>query len=161
MTNKVLRLDLNSTKKFFCICSLKLRTPLECIPDRYWIPMLFEPTFTFDTREQLDLFASTLGFTYTFNEVSGEGYTSIPIHDFCIDEDISNDTKGVAYGISEENLMAAKTFQSVANGRIGNNLFVNDGSRIKIYRCSPYNQEFFKSLSFPERLQFKATYGRC
>ena len=64
-----------------------------------------------------------------------------------------------AYSISQENLQKAKKFKCLSNGSIVDGYFLNDGKRIKIYRCNPNARDFYKPLSTEEHIKFQRTYG--
>ena len=64
-----------------------------------------------------------------------------------------------AYSISQENLSKATKFKCLSNGSIVDGYFLNDGERIKIYRCNPNARDFYKPLSTEEHIKFQQTYG--
>ena len=64
-----------------------------------------------------------------------------------------------AYSISSENLQKATKFKFLSNGSIVDGYFLNDGKRIKIYRCNPNAKDFYKPLSTEEHINFQKTYG--
>ncbi len=66
---------------------------------------------------------------------------------------------GRAYGISDLNLTAAVRFKSLSNGNIVDNLFVNNGKEIRIYRCNPNFRDAFHPLTLEDRIQFQQTHG--
>jgi hypothetical protein len=64
-----------------------------------------------------------------------------------------------AYSISQENLAKATKFKFLSNGSLVDGYFLNDGQRIKIYRCNPNARDFYKPLSTEERINFQRKYG--
>jgi len=64
-----------------------------------------------------------------------------------------------AYSISQENLAKATKFKCLSNGSIVDGYFLNDGQRVKIYRCNPNARDFYKPLSTQEHINFQRTYG--
>lgn len=64
-----------------------------------------------------------------------------------------------AYGICSENLKRAKKIKALSNGSIVDCLFVNDGKRVKFYRCNPNAKDFYKPLSLEKHIKFQQTNG--
>lgn len=64
-----------------------------------------------------------------------------------------------AYSISQENLSKATKFKCLSNGLIVDGYFLNDGQRVKIYRCNPNARDFYKPLTTEEHINFVRTYG--
>lgn len=64
-----------------------------------------------------------------------------------------------AYSISQENLAKATKFKCLSNGSIVDGYFLNDGQRIKIYRCNPNAKDFYKPLSTEDHINFQRMYG--
>lgn len=64
-----------------------------------------------------------------------------------------------AYSISQENLTKATKFKCLSNGSIVDAYFLNDGQRIKIYRCNPNARDFYKPLTTEEHIKFQREYG--
>ena len=64
-----------------------------------------------------------------------------------------------AFSISQENLAKATKFKFLSNGSLVDGYFLNDGQRIKIYRCNPNARDFYKPLSTEERINFQRKYG--
>ena len=153
MTNRILYYDRNFTER--------MRNP-DIKPDYvYAIFTLscFYHLASFRTREQMEAFAETLGFTYSWDEETGKGMTSLPIYGNAVDKDVSDSRAAMAYGISDLNMANAKTFKSLSNGHIVDNLFVNNGKEIRIYRCNGNYKDFYKPLDTDEHISFQQKHG--
>lgn len=148
---------------------------------------------SFKTENQLKAFADKLGFTYTWEEESEDGYKSgrcsVVIENDSADQSVQDEWKynyskaydekaskkarekarlwldncwknlHQAYSISSENLQKATKFKCLSNGSIVDGYFLNDGQRIKIYRCNPNARDFYKPLTTEEHINFQKTYG--
>lgn len=64
-----------------------------------------------------------------------------------------------AYGINAENLKRAKKIKALSNGSIVDCLFINDGERVKFYRCNPNAKNFYKPLPLKQHIKFQQTKG--
>ena len=64
-----------------------------------------------------------------------------------------------AYGINSENLKRAKKIKALSNGSIVDCLFINDGERVKFYRCNPNAKDFYKPLSLKQHIKFQQIKG--
>ncbi len=64
-----------------------------------------------------------------------------------------------AYSISQENLSKATKFKCLSNGSIVDGYFLNDGKRIRIYRCNPNAKKFYNPLPIDEHIAFQRTHG--
>ena len=64
-----------------------------------------------------------------------------------------------AYGINSENLKRAKKIKALSNGSIVDCLFINDGKRVKFYRCNPNAKDFYKPLSLERHIKFQQSKG--
>lgn len=118
----------------------------------------YEQIASFDREDQLEKFADKLGFRIIRCDTGK--YSSIPIFDNFKDDMLDNSDISQAYSISKESLKQAEWFVSVKNGRISKAFFVNNGTCIKIYRCSPEDTRFWRPSTFYERLNLREKYGK-
>lgn len=143
---------------------------------------------SFKTMDQLRNFALLLDFTFEFDEEKNEGFCNKIIYQDFKDKDIREtvdrafdmafhsdnqsdnkignlflehhfEEKCFAYGINTVNLACSKTFKSLSNGHIVDNLFVSDKDEVRIYRCNPNAKDFYKPLSLNEQIAFSKEYG--
>lgn len=64
-----------------------------------------------------------------------------------------------AYSINLENLKRAKKIKALSNGSIVDCYFVNDGKRVKFYRCNPNAKKFYHPLSLEEHIKYHREHG--
>lgn len=64
-----------------------------------------------------------------------------------------------AYGINSANLKRAKKIKALSNGSIVDCLFINDGERVKFYRCNPNAKDFYHPLSLKRHIKFQQSRG--
>lgn len=69
------------------------------------------------------------------------------------------ENKCQAYGINSENLKRAKKIKALSNGSIVDCYFVNDGNRVKFYRCNPNAKKFYHPLSLEEHIKYHREHG--
>ena len=67
--------------------------------------------------------------------------------------------KRQAYCINSANLRKAKKIKALSNGSIVDCLFINDGERVKFYRCNPNAKKFYKPLPLEKHIKFQQTKG--
>lgn len=112
----------------------------------------------FETVEQLDFFAQTLGFTYTSEGCRDTG-------DFCgIWRDYVTSHKLVSHydgGFwSLEDIPAeAKPIKALSNGSIVTCYFTNDGETITFYRPNPNAHGVYHPLPIADHIAHRRIYG--
>lgn len=111
----------------------------------------------FETAEQLDFFAQTLGFTYIAeswrdNERCGiwrEYKTSHRIID-----------SGMYFWTFDEIPSTAKPIKALSNGSIVTCYYVNDGKTITIYRPNPNAKAIYHPLCIDQHIAHTKVYGK-
>ena len=108
----------------------------------------------FETMEQLDKLANTLGFKYQIikhekTETNG---------DFKIYEMTHRLLDGHFKNISEIP-KGSRPIKALSNGHIVDCYFFNDGENITIYRPNPNYKELYKPLSIQEHIKHCEIYG--
>ena len=120
---------------------------------------------TFSNENQLKEFAKKLGFSYTWTKERDDGFKegrcSCIIEEDSVDNDVDGDWEHVnyVYGISPENLKKATKFKALSNGSIVDCYYVNDGNRIRVFRCNPNYPEFYNPLPLAEHIAFQKENG--
>lgn len=69
------------------------------------------------------------------------------------------ENKCQAYSINSEHLMIAKPIKALSNGSIVDCYFINDGKRVKFYRCNPNAKDFYKPMSLEEHIMYQREHG--
>lgn len=64
-----------------------------------------------------------------------------------------------AYAISPERLSKAKWFKGLSNGSIVDNLYVDEGDEVRIYRCNPNSKEFYHPMPLEEHIEWERIHG--
>ena len=113
----------------------------------------------FDTMEQLDFFARTLGFTYTLREERKNTQCGL-WQIFDIDRKIDDSCAGGFWKLSDLP-EGAKTIKALSNGSIVTCYFTNDGETITMYRPNPNAKEVYKPLSIDLHIAHRRIYGIC
>lgn len=109
---------------------------------------------SFDEFEQLELFASTLGFTYElFEEKEHSEY--IVYRYFKMSHNIASEL----FRKLEEIPINAKPIISLSNGSLVTCYYLNDGEKITIYRPNPNDKDIYKPLEISEHISHIKTYG--
>lgn len=108
----------------------------------------------FDTIEQLDFFAKTLGFNY---ELTEERETEHGIYrQYAIDRNIVDNKGFWKLADLPEN---AKPIKALSNGSIVDCYFTNNGTTIDFFRPNPNAKEVYKPLSTELHIAHKKIYG--
>ena len=108
----------------------------------------------FQTKDQLDFFAQTLGFTYTKRK-ENDG-----IFGHYEEYDLSHrfDDTGSFYH-TYELPQDAKPIKALSNGGIVTCYFTNDGQTIKFYRPNPNSSDSYSPLSIEDHITHVRIYG--
>ena len=69
------------------------------------------------------------------------------------------ENKCQAYSINSEHLMIAKPIKALSNGSIVDCYFINDGERVKFYRCNPNAKNFYHPLPLAEHIKYQQEFG--
>ncbi len=110
----------------------------------------------FETIEQLDFFAQTLGFTYTLEkEEESERYGIY--REYTLSHYIDF-TRNMFWKL-EDLPQGAKPIKATANGSIVTCYFTNDGNTITIHRPNPNAKEVYKPLPLDQHIAHKQIYG--
>ena len=64
-----------------------------------------------------------------------------------------------AYSINAEHLKIAKPIKALSNGSIVDCYFINDGERVRFYRCNPNAKDFYKPLTTEEHIKYQKEFG--
>lgn len=116
----------------------------------YWIGAEFE------TIEQLDFFAQTLGFTYTLEkEEPSELYGTY--REYTLSHLINFRENG--FWKLKDLPQGAKPIKALSNGSIVTCYFTNDGNTITIHRPNPNAKEVYKPLPIDQHIAHKQIYG--
>lgn len=116
----------------------------------------------FDSIEQLDFFAETLGFTYEqYDErtsTSNDRY-NYGVMRFCrISHEIEDNSPGGFWKLSELPI-EAKPIKALSNGSIVTCYYYNDGKKIGFYRPNPNAKEVYHPLTLEQHIQHVKIYG--
>lgn len=111
----------------------------------------------FDTVEQLDLFAKTLGFTYTAECYRATEETGI-IREYRLSHKIDSGKCGGFWKL-EDLPEGAKPIKALSNGHIVTCYFTNDGETIRFYRPNPNAHDIYKPLSVESHIAHQRIYG--
>ena len=111
----------------------------------------------FDTVEQLDFFAQTLGFTY--EAVRWEESESYGIYrEYRLSHRIDKGSRNSFWSL-EDLPEGAKPIKAVSNGSIVTCYFTNDGETIHFYRPNPNAKAVYHPLSIENHIAHKKIYG--
>lgn len=113
----------------------------------------------FSTMEQLELFAQTLGFTYTLREERKNAQCGL-WQLFDIDRRINDSCAGGFWKLSDLP-KGARPFKALSNGSIVTCYFTNDGETITMYRPNPNAKEVYKPLPIELHIAHQKIYGVC
>lgn len=110
----------------------------------------------FDSLEQLEFFAKTLGFTYSLDEekqtdICGEWKT------FRCSHRISNSLYG--FWKLDDLPIGAKPIKALSNGSIVTCYFTNDGENILFYRPNPNAKGVYRPMALEDHLAHRRIYG--
>ena len=113
----------------------------------------------FDTKEQLDFFAETLGFTYEPKEdettIMRGGYEST-----YREYTLSHFFKEEPYFWKREDVPAeARPVKLLSNGSIVTGYVWNDGTTIHIYRPNPNAKEVYKPMTHEDHIAYQKVMG--
>lgn len=111
----------------------------------------------FETVEQLDFFAQTLGFTYTPTSWKDTERCGI-----WREHEISHRIKNAGPGgfHSLEDLPAgAKPIKALSNGYLVTCYFTNDGETITFYRPNPNAKRVYHPMTLEDHLAHRRVYG--
>lgn len=111
----------------------------------------------FSTVEQLDLFAKTLGFTYTAECYRATEENGI-IREYRLSHKIERGGWGGFWKL-EDLPDGAKPIKALSNGSIVTCYFTNDGETIRFYRPNPNAHDIYKPLSVEEHIAHQRIYG--
>ena len=112
---------------------------------------------SFDTIEQLDFFANTVGFTYEAVEWRETELYGM-YREYKLSHRIISDPHG-AFWKSEDVPAGAKPIKALSNGSIVTCYFVNDGEAIIFYRPNPNAHAVYHPLSIEEHIAHQKVYG--
>lgn len=109
----------------------------------------------FDTKEQLDFFAETLGFTYEFKEertaMNGGTYNEFKVSHYFKEEPY--------FWKREDVPVLARPVKLLSNGSIVTGYVWNDGTTIHIYRPNPNAKEVYKPMSLEDHISYQKIMG--
>lgn len=112
---------------------------------------------SFDTVEQLDFFAQTVGFTYSLVEERESELFGL-YQEYSIDRKFDNRCGGGFWKL-EQIPAGAKPIKALSNGSIVTCYYTNDGETIKIHRPNPNAKEVYKPLAIPQHIEHQRIYG--
>lgn len=113
----------------------------------------------FDTMEQLQFFADTLGFTFEMREERPQARHENGVYrEYNISHKIIDDNIGKFWKLSDLP-EGVKPFKALSNGSIVTCYFLNDGETITIYRPNPNAEKVYKPLEIQEHIAHKKIYG--
>ena len=111
----------------------------------------------FDSIDQLDFFAKTVGFTYT--EVSRRETERYGTFQECVlDRQIDNRCNGGFFSL-DQIPESAKPIKALSNGSIVTCYFTNDGEQIRFYRPNPNAKQVYHPLCIDDHIAHVRTYG--
>lgn len=64
-----------------------------------------------------------------------------------------------AYSMNAANFKIAKPIKALSNGSIVDCYFINNGKRVRFYRCNPNAKDFYKPLSTEEHIMYQKEFG--
>lgn len=110
----------------------------------------------FDSVEQLDFFANTVGFTYT-----AESWRETELCGIWREYRISHriDREHKYFWSLDELPEGAKPIKALSNGSIVTCYFTNDGETIKFYRPNPNAHNVYHPLSIEDHIAHRRIYG--
>ena len=111
----------------------------------------------FDSVEQLDLFAQTLGFTYTAESWKETERFGI-LREYKLSHRIEAQKCGGFWSL-DELPEGAKPIKALSNGSIVTCYFTNDGETIRFYRPNPNAHAIYHPLSIEEHIVHRRIYG--
>lgn len=133
---------------------------VEKIDERHRKPIILHKNWhwyfaEFETIEQLDFFAKTLGLSYTLREEK-ETFNNGIYREYNIDRKIDDDN---LFWKLEDIPANAKPIKALSNGRIVTCYYLNDGDTIHFYRPNPNAEDVYKPLPLKSDLEHRKTYG--
>ena len=111
----------------------------------------------FESVEQLDFFAQTLGFTYTAESWRETEFCGI-WREYKLSHRIEKGGFGGFWSL-EEIPEGAKPIKALSNGCIVTCYFTNDGETIRFYRPNPNAHRFYHPLSVEDHIAHRRIYG--
>ena len=111
----------------------------------------------FDTVQQLDFFAQTLGFTYTAAEWKESKQLGI-YREYTIDRKFADAYTGGFWKL-EDLPDDTKPVKALSNGSIVTCYYTNDGETITLYRPNPNAKAVYSPLPISEHIAHVKTYG--
>lgn len=111
----------------------------------------------FETVEQLDFFAETLGFTYELIEEK-TWLTGMTYRKYAMSHEI-DEYAGLSFWHKSDIPDGAKPIKALSNGNIVTCYYVNDGEKITIHRPNPNAAEVYKPLTLEQHLVHQRIYG--
>lgn len=112
----------------------------------------------FDTVEQLDFFAQTLGFTYTAENWHDSERCGI-WREYRLSHQIIDQVFGGGFWSLDDLPEDAKPIKALSNGSIVTCYFTNDGETIRIYRPNPNAKNVYRPLSIEDHIAHRRIYG--
>lgn len=111
----------------------------------------------FETIDQLEFFAKTLGFGYEMVEERPWLDTNMIYRKYSMTHEINRDNP-YFWKLTDipEN---AKPIKALSNGKIVTCYFVNDGKAINFYRPNPNAKDVHKPLSIDDHIVHRRIYG--
>ena len=111
----------------------------------------------FESVEQLDFFAQTLGFTYTAESWREAEHCGI-WREHTLSHRIEKGGFGGFWSL-EEVPEGAKPIKALSNGSIVTCYFTNDGETIRFYRPNPNAHAVYHPLSVEDHIAHRRIYG--
>ena len=111
----------------------------------------------FDSVEQLDFLAQTVGFTYTAESWMDTEYCGI-WREYRLSHRIERDYFGGFWSL-DEIPEGAKPIKALSNGSIVTCYFTNDGETIRFYRPNPNAKQVYHPLTVEEHIAHRRIYG--
>lgn len=113
----------------------------------------------FDTMDQLQFFADTLGFSLHLTEEKPWAWNKNEIYRrYEIDHKIDNNCFGGFWSI-DDIPESAKPIKALSNGAIVTCYFTNDGETIKLYRPNPNAKDVYKPFPLEQHITHTKIYG--
>lgn len=110
----------------------------------------------FETVEQLDFFAQTLGFSYKAVDWYESDLLGI-VRNYELDRKVED---GGYFWRLDELPAGAKPIKALSNGSIVTCYFTNNGKRVKLYRPNPNATAVFHPLTIEHSIAHCAIYGQ-
>lgn len=109
----------------------------------------------FDSVEQLDFFARTVGFTYTAKSWKDTEYCGI-WREYRLSHRIE---RNASFWSLDEIPDEAKPIKALSNGSVVTCYFTNDGKTIRFYRPNPNAKRVYHPLSVVDHIAHRRIYG--